>query len=53
MITAVWDLPEDRAKEASIKRAESANWRNVHLAREVARELAQDGRELCADEDTH
>lgn len=36
---AVWDLPEERAKERGIARAESANSRNVQLAREVARDV--------------
>ena len=39
MPMAVWDFPEERAKATGIARAESANWRNVQIAREIAREL--------------
>lgn len=47
---AVWDI-EERAKATGIARAESANWRNVQLAREVAREAyLETGLPISADD---
>lgn len=46
----VWEMPEERAKARGQARAESANYRNVQLARMMAKELAGDGRAICADD---
>lgn len=48
-MTAVWDMPEERAKERGIKTAASARYRDLAIAKEIARELASDGREVWAD----
>lgn len=47
---AVWELPEEKAKARGMARAASANYRNVQLAREVARDLARDGRAISMDQ---
>lgn len=53
-LTAVWDSSpydaEERAKIRGQRRASSARHRDLALARSIARELAQDGRVLCADD---
>lgn len=45
----VWEI-EERAKEAGIKLAASAHHTDLRIAREIAKELAQGGREVCADD---
>ena len=42
--------PEQRAAERGKALAASANYRNVELARQIARELCAGGREICADD---
>jgi len=51
MIAAVWDIePEVRARRRGQARAESAHYRDLQLAREVAKELAKNGRWISADD---
>lgn len=45
----VWEI-EERAKSVGIKLAASAHYRDLQIAREIAKEMARDGREVCADD---
>ena len=45
----VWEI-EERAKSVGIKLAASAHYRDLQIARGIAKELARDGREVCADD---
>lgn len=47
----VWDIGREVVKaERGKKRAAAAHNRDLTLARELARELGSDGREVCADD---
>lgn len=47
----VWYMPDELAKkERGIKLAASAHHTDLRIAREIAKELARDGREVCADD---
>ncbi len=52
MISAVWEVePEIKARDRGMARAESANWRNVQLAREAAkRAYSKLGRPISSDD---
>ena len=45
----VWEI-EEHLKERGIKLAASAHHTDLRIAREIAKELARDGREVCADD---
>lgn len=48
---AVWEIaPEVEARDRGLKLAASAHYRDLALAREIARELGRDGRVVCADD---